>query len=277
LRRSWLSPVLRSEVLLVLVLLTERPKWEWVCLLPWLAWLWKGVGIAWPGLGRQPLYAALGWLWERAAGMALVGLGLMWVSQQGPQSGDYRLGMLPVGMCLSSEAHEPVVEVVRDEAGVYQMRLRGEFTFQVNGQVEFYKRMLVIFLGLLEMPGEQRGSRRTRDRRTPFVRQEQMAEWFGVPHPVISRWFGYWLAQDWRRLLSQRWGEVLTLEVQQRIIDCWVLHPWWSAQRVWQHLRAQGSTITLNQVKQAGRESGWTGEWLDSLAQNHDQRVPHQC
>jgi transposase-like protein len=190
--------------------------------------------------------------------MALVGLGLMWVSQQGPQSGDYRLGMLPVGMCLSSEAHEPVVEVVRDEAGVYQMRLRGEFTFQVNGQVEFYKRMLVIFLGLLEMPGEQRGSRRTRDRRTPFVRQEQMAEWFGVPHPVISRWFGYWLAQDWRRLLSQRWGEVLTLEVQQRIIDCWVLHPWWSAQRVWQHLRAQGSTITLNQVKQAGRESGWT-------------------
>ena len=258
LRRSWLLPVLRSEVLLVLVLLLERPEWECVCLLPWLAWSWKGVGIVWPGLGRQPLYAGLSWLWERVAGIVLVGLGLIWVSQQGAQAGDRCLGLLPVGMCLSREAHGPVVEVVQDEAGVYHTRLRGEFTFQVNGQVELYKRMLVIFLGLLEVPGEQRGSRRTRDGRTPFVRQEQMAEWFGVPHPVISRWFGYWLAQDWRRLLSQRFGEVLTLEVQQRIIDSWVLHPWWSAQRVWQHLRAQGSTITLNQVKQAGRESGWT-------------------
>jgi len=166
--------------------------------------------------------------------------------------------MLPVGMCVMRESCEPTVEVVRDETGVYDVRLQGEFRFQVNGEVEFYKRMLVIFLGLLEVPGEQRGSRRTRDGRTPFVRQEQMSEWFGVPHPVISRWFGYWLAQDWRRLLSQRWGEVLTLEVQQRIVDCWVLHPWWSAQRVWQHLRTQGSAITLNQVKQAGRESGWT-------------------
>jgi hypothetical protein len=92
----------------------------------------------------------------------------------------------------------------------------------------------------------------------PAVRQEQLAEWAGVPHPVISRWFGYWLDQDWRRLLSQRWGEVLTLEVQQRIIDSWVLHPWWTAQQAWQHLRSQGSAITLNQVKQAGRESGWT-------------------
>ena len=258
LRRSWLLPALRSEVLLGLVVLTKSAEWEWVCWLPWLAWLWKGVGVAWPGLGRQPLYVGLGWLWERVTGTALVGLGLMWVSQQVPQSMDCRVGMLPVGMCVSRESCEPAVEVVRDEAGVYHARLRGEFRLQVNGQVEFYKRMLVIFLGLLEVPGEQRGGRRTRDGRTPFVRQEQMAEWFGIPHPVISRWFGYWLAQDWRRMLSQRWGEVLTLEVQQRIIDCWVLHPWWSAQRVWQYLRAQGSAITLNQVKQAGRESGWT-------------------
>jgi transposase-like protein len=75
---------------------------------------------------------------------------------------------------------------------------------------------------------------------------------------VISRWFDYWLRQDWRRMLSQRWGEVLTLEVQQRVIESWVKFPWWSARQAWQHLRAQGSAITLNQVKQIGRESGWT-------------------
>lgn len=258
LRRSWWLPLGRSEALLALVLLTDRPQWDGVCLLPWLAWLWKGLGIAWPGLGRQPLYAAVGRLWDRAAGLALAGVGLGWLSGHGPEPLAGKLGMLSLGICLPSEAQAPWVEVVRDEAGTYQVRLRGEFVLQVNGQVEFYVRMLIIFLGQLAVSGETRGSRRTRDGRTPFVRQEQLAAWFGVPHPVISRWFGYWLAQDWRRLLSQRRGEVLALEVQQRIIDSWVSHPWWTAQQVWEHLRQQGSPITLNQVKQTGRESGWT-------------------
>jgi len=48
------------------------------------------------------------------------------------------------------------------------------------------------------------------------------------------------------------------LEVQQRVIESWVKFPWWSAQRLYEHLRAQGSRITLPQVKQIGRESGWT-------------------
>jgi transposase-like protein len=118
--------------------------------------------------------------------------------------------------------------------------------------------MLVIFLGQLEVPGETRASRRTRDGRTPFVRQEQMAAWFGVTHPEISRWNDYWLRQDWRRMLSQRTGEVLTLEVQQGIIETWVKFPWWGAERVWKHLRSQGSRVTLKQVKQVARESGWS-------------------
>jgi len=258
LRHSWLMPLARSKVLLALVLLTKQPAWDGVCLLPWLAWLWKGLGVVWPGLGRQPWHTAVGRLWDRATGLALLGLGLGWLSEHGPEPLGPSLGMLPVGGCLASEAQAPQVEVTRDEAGIYEVHLRGEFVLRVNGQIAFYMRMLIIFLGLLEVPGETRGSRRTRDGRTPFVRQEQLSAWFGVPHPVISRWFGYWLAQDWRRLLSQRQGEVLTLEVQQRIIDAWVAHPWWTAQQTWEHLRSQGSAITLNQVKQAGRESGWT-------------------
>jgi len=204
----------------------------------------------------------VGRLCDRAAGLAVLGLGLEWWSCYGPEPLGCSLGLLavrvPSGCCLSSEAQAPQVEVTRDEAGTYEMRLRGEFVLRVNGQIAFYVRLLIIFLGLLEVPGETRGSRRTRDGRTPFVRQEQLAAWFDVPHPLISRWFGYWLAQDWRRLLSQRQGEVLTLEVQQRIIDAWVTRPWWTAQQAWEHLRRQGSAITLNQVKQAGRESGWT-------------------
>jgi transposase-like protein len=186
--------------------------------------------------------------------------------------------------------------VGQNEAGVYQVQLSGEFEIHLDGNVEFYKRMLIIFLGQLEVAGETRSSRRTRDGRTPFVRQEQLATWFGVPHPVISRWFGYWLAQDWRRMLSQRWGEVLTVELQQEIIESWAKFPWWSAQKVKQHLHSQGRQITLNQVKQVGRESGWNSlrqalkqvylispasfrprdEWLTAQLLAHIQRLVEQ-
>jgi transposase-like protein len=161
-------------------------------------------------------------------------------------------------MCVPNEKSWPYVEVEQDEVGGYYVRIGGEFEAHVDGNVEMYKRMLVMFLVLLEVAGENRASRRTRDGRTPFVRQEQLAEWFGVPHPVISRWCEYWLRQDWRRMLSQRRGEVLTLEVQQQVIESWIKFPQWSARQAWHHLRSQGSPITLNQVKQIGRESGWT-------------------
>lgn len=254
-RQSWKVAAIRSEWLMMLVFLTEREEWGWVCLLPWVSWMWKGIGIVWPDVGRHPLYDGMGRIWERAGVVALVGLGVLWLGEHLVPWMGYGAMALPVGMNLQGE---PRVEVSKDEEGIYHVQLRGEFKMQVDGKVEFYKRMLVIFLGLLEVEGERRGSRRTRDGRTPFVRREQMEVWFGVPHPVISRWFNYWLKQDWRRMLSQRRGELLTMEVQQRVIESWVRFPWWSARRMWRHLQAQGSRITLNQVKQIGRESGWT-------------------
>jgi len=196
---------------------------------------------------------------EEASRLALVGLGLVWLTQHITILGErstYALSAGKVGRYVEVEL--PRIEVERDETGVYQVRIRGEFEVHVDGNVEMYKRMLVIFLGLLEVPGETRGSRRTRDGRMPFVRQEQMATWFGVPQPHISRWSKYWLEQDWQRMLSQKWGETLTAEVRQRVIESWAAFPWWSAQCMWKHLRAQGSQITLPQVKQTGRESGWT-------------------
>jgi len=259
LRRYWVVTAVRSEALMVLVFLTGCQEWAWVWLLPWAVWLWKGLGATWPGLGRQPLYGGVGRLLEESSRVALVGLGFVWVAQHMSILGERSTCAVSVGTVGQwVEVSVPRIEVERDEGGVYHVRISGEFEMHVDGNVEMYKRMLVIFLGLLEVPGETRGSRRTRDGRTPFVRQEQLAAWVGVPQPHISLWFKHWLACDWRRMLSQQCGEVLTEKVRQRVVDCWAQFPWWSAQRVWEHLRRQGSRLTLPQVEQVGRESGWT-------------------
>jgi hypothetical protein len=150
------------------------------------------------------------------------------------------------------------VEITEDEDGIYHVHLSGEFELHINGKVLFYKRMLVIFMRLLEAPGETRGGRRTRDGRTPCVRQQELGQKLDVPHPHISRWMKYWQTQDWRRLLSRKTSDVLTLEVQQRVIDTWVQFPWWGAERLWEHLKAQGEKIPLSHVQQAARESGWS-------------------
>jgi transposase-like protein len=264
LRRSWVIPAVRSEALLVLVFLVERREWEWVCLLPWVAWVWKGAGVVWPRLASQGLYRGWGWAWEEAGRIALLGLVGLWVSQQMQAAAGFQGWGLSVGMGMQrvegvalGDAEGPYVAVEEEEDGTYHVRLSGTFELYIDGRVTFYKRMLAIFLGHLEVPGETRGSRRTRDGRTPFVRQQQMESWLGVPQSHISLWFKYWLLQDWEHMLSQRWGAVLTAEVRQRVIDSWVLCPWWSARQMYEHLRSQGSRITLAQVKQIGRESGW--------------------
>jgi transposase-like protein len=252
-RRSWMVALVRSETLLLLAVWSGHAEREWICLLPWASWLWRGIGAACANWRRCVLYRCVEGLLEGAARWAFFGLLGLWVleilQETGPEFSVHELGV--GGLALG-----PQVEVSQDEEGMCHVRLQGEFEVHVDGKVPFYKRMLVIFLRQLEAPGETRGSRRTRDGRTPFVRQQHLEQALKVPQPEISRWMSYWQKQDWRRLLS-RTSEVLTLEVQQRIIDTWVQFPWWGAQQLRAHLRARGEEIPLNQVQQAARESGW--------------------
>jgi len=237
-RRSWLLTLARSETLLFLAVVPGHEEWVWVCMLPWANWLWRGIGAACPGLRQGVVYRSVDWVLGEAGRVALYGLAIWWCIEQVRCAGDKGLVS---GLCIGGVSSSSQVEITEDEEGIYHVHLSG-----------------VILLRQLEAPGETRGSRRTRDGRTPVVRQQELEQKLGVPQPHISLWMKYWQTQDWRRLLSRKTSDVLTSVVQQRVIDSWVHFPWWGAERLWKHLKAQGEELPLSHVRQAGQESGWS-------------------
>jgi hypothetical protein len=189
----------------------------------------------------------------------LIGAGLVVVSQRwsGPGWGLAEVPLLGLGGVVCGRA-EPWVQVEREADGSYRVDLKGEFQVRVSGAEPFRLRLLILFLRWLEVPGLERvKSRRTRDDRAPFVRQSQVAEWFGVAQPHVSRWEGYWLAGDWANLLSLKSAELLTPEVRAEIIEVCAAFPWWDEEQVHQYLRQQNRPITARQVHQTIQESGW--------------------
>jgi hypothetical protein len=149
------------------------------------------------------------------------------------------------------------VEVERQENGDYLARLSGQFTLRVSSSSPFRVRMLIVFLGLLQGEGDARCSRRTRDGRTPLVRQEQMASWFGCPQEHISRWTKYWLEENWADMLSLKSAEVLTADLVERIVTVCATFPSWNGEQVYQHVHQQGVKVTRTQVEQSMERSGW--------------------
>ena len=260
-RRTWRVPLLRSVALAALWFASGQAGPVWIVCWPWAIWVWQGVGLLWPGLARQPewrLVQQVARLSERVLLWAYLGLALgqgvaklRQLSLAPPAWRRFLAGM-PL-LCAG-----PAVVVRRDaEQGGYVADLDGHFTLRVGDDHPFRLRLMILFLRLLEDPDEHRGSRHTRDGRTPFVRQEYLAQVLGIPQPDLSRWERYWQTADWRRLLSQMGKEVLTLELQQRIIETWAHWPSWGIEQVHRLLVAQGLAVTESQVRQAAYESGW--------------------
>ncbi|MHB0929678.1 MAG: IS66 family transposase [Candidatus Nanopelagicales bacterium] len=258
-RHSWRGPVARSCALAVLWLAGGRVGPAWIALLPWVTWSWQVAGMLCPSLVRQPEW----WLVRQVtrqgerlllgvlSGLALWRLLVSLAQGVSPacESSLSGLGLLCAG---------PSVQVHHDrEGGRYTVELEGRLTLAVKDGDPFRLRLFVLFLLLLEDPEGHRGSRRTRDERTPFVRQQWLAEELGLRQPHISLWLRDWLAGDWRRLLSQHSGEVLTLDLQRRIIETWAHWPSWGIEQIHRFLVAQGVAVTESQVRQAAHESGW--------------------
>jgi transposase-like protein len=228
------------------------------------------MGIGWPGVQQRAL-----WQWgERGLwqGQRLVLLGYLGAALSQLRAEDPALWGLGLG-CVVCQADEPGVAVARQADGSYQATLCGHFTVTVAGDHPFRLRLLVLCLSLLDEPGATRGSRRTRDGRTPLVRQLQLAEWLAVPQPHISLWLRYWHSGDWANLLSLRTPEVLTTELVDRIVEVCATFPTWGVDRVYHYLREQGLAVTTAQVEQAMRQSGWR-HLQQTLTERYDLRGP---
>jgi transposase-like protein len=268
LARSWPGPLLRSLLLGGLWLGSGRPGALGVVGWPWLGWLWQAVGAGWPELVHRRVWRTGVNLLGQGQGLLVaifLGLTLRRVVPPGlspaaPLPGARQQPQLPIlGLgCLICGQEAPWVAVTQGAAGDYQATLCGHFTLRVAGDDPFRARLLLLFLRLLDVPGERRGSRRTRDGRTPFVRQMQLVDWFGWPDPDISRLEGYWLRGDWANLLSQHAPEVLTAELIRRMATVWATFPHWGPEQVSRYLQEGGVAVTQRQVRQAMAQSGWS-------------------
>jgi hypothetical protein len=225
----------------------------WILGWPWVLWVWQITAVFWPELSRQQL-----WQGQRVVMVVALGLALKQVRQAGANSRGPSTPLLLGLGCQHCGREEPWVEVQQGGDGSYQATLCGHFTIRVPGDQPFRVRMLLLFLRLLDAPGPARGSRRTRDGRTPFVRQVQVAEWFKLPHPENSRIEGYWRRGAWPELFSQFTPEILTPELVRRVVTVCATFPHWSQEQVYEYLQGQNLALSFRQVRQAIEQSGWS-------------------
>ena len=77
LARSWHLPLLRSLLLWGLWPFSGRSGPVWIGMVPWLVWLWQGMRVLWPWLGRQPEWRGMMWLLWQGQRLLMIGyLGL---------------------------------------------------------------------------------------------------------------------------------------------------------------------------------------------------------
>jgi len=257
---GWRVAAGRSLMLGLWWLASGQPGSGWLIGLPWLIWLWQHSRWVWPGLGWPAEWRLLGWLLWQGQRLVLISY-LGWLVESWLRGGSFEeclSGSWPVSLgCVVCGRREPWVQVERRADGSYYGELCGHFSLTVAGDEPFRMRLLILFLRLLEVAGPERVIGRTRDDRAPFVRQTQIAAWFEVPQPNVSRWERYWLAGNWADLLSLKTAEILTAEVRAQIIAVCAAFPWWGLKQVYAHLRQQGQAISHSQVRQVFEESGW--------------------
>jgi transposase-like protein len=217
--------------------------------LPAVEWVLGVLGWAWPRLGRMQRYRDVRTLVHAVYLMSVAGLGVLavrrWVTV-GPA------GML-LGAVVECAWDDNRVELDRvpgpDGQTTYRARLRGEFVIEEMPRDEFEKRLFILTLRQLRTPGREASS-------WGLVRQEALAQVFGVTQEEISRWQRYVREGQWAQLLSLQEKSLLTDDLRQQIVEVWAVNIWQTASQVGDRLAQQGVAVTERLVQQAGRQSG---------------------
>ncbi len=242
----------------------------WMVWLPWLEWGVDVLSVGWPWWGQQIEIRAVRWglNWLRWGSTWLLGVVVVWQYRPEIVSGKnsswwWSVMSLPVMGCVVKDKKGLPIEkgkaqvTVVGEGEQYRIELEGTLYVTLPTGRSFWLRMMILFLRQLESAAPRQGSRATRDGRRPFVSQQQLASWFGVKQPEISRWEKYLLDENWPDLLSLNAPLVLTWELRQQIVDVLARFPWWRTDKVTAYLQEQGVAVTHNQVQQAAQDVGW--------------------
>ncbi|MDH4135750.1 MAG: transposase [Anaerolineae bacterium] len=141
-----------------------------------------------------------------------------------------------------------------EEDGTWRLEMEGHFIFTWKPRNFFEERILLVFFRQFRTP--QSTPKR------PFLRQEWLAEWFGVYQELISRWQRYVRQGGLDQLKGEYDGGLLTPEMCQTILDIWVPNFWLSARRVRERLLAEGhiasvKDISLWSIYQVALETGF--------------------
>ena len=247
---SWHIALVRSLLMWVLWQISGQVGPDWLQCLPWLVWMLPDDSDVGHWL-KQLLWQA-----QRLVILGYLGVDLVVVVGAVFSKVSYPC-FAGMGCLVVGSGAETQVNVERQADESYLVRLDGHFTLQVDGKSRFRIRLLMVFLGLLQSENDHRASRRTRDKRTPFLRQEQLASWFGVPQERVSQYTKYWLQGDWADLLSLKSAEVLTGDLISRIVTVLATFPTWKDDQAYRYLHQQGVKVTHAQVEQAAEQSGW--------------------
>jgi len=130
-----------------------------------------------------------------------------------------------------------------EEDGTWRLEMVGHFIFTYKPRNGFEERVLLFFFRQFRTP-ESTPKR-------PFLRQEWLAEWFGVYQELISRWQKYVREGELEKLNGEYDGWVVTSEIRQAIMDIWSPNFWLSAAQVRERLLAAGHISSLEEISES--------------------------
>ena len=246
--------VLLCRLALMAVLLVrsgwlERQPLSWALLsLPLAEALLCVLPLYWPRALKVRAYPHLVRGMHHLYRLALMALVSVELSPQGSVGGLWVMG----GCIKMADGAWARGEVMED--GTRRLEMKGHFILTYKPRDFFEERILLVLMRRLRTSQSSPGH--------PFLRQEWLAEWFGIHQELISRWQRYAREGGLQKLSGEHDRWVRTPGMSQAILDIWVPSFWLSASQVRERLLAEGhiarvEEVSLKSIHQVARDTGF--------------------